>query len=737
MENFSYHVPMYIVTTGVATQGHSSTIRGGQVGLVDRQTWSIATPSGNGKEFFFAQGAMGGIDWNGAKVEGTHKSPYFFAKNVTKMYKSLPARLQNEEWVIGYDGSQGSRGFTFTKGQTTRLKFIFSGDPIYRKFGGPKEYQVSYTVPQDCTDPLCVDDCAEAGLDCRDHTIKIIDLINNHVELKQFGVTAKLVTDTYLAGVPDHTKYCLTICDTGDAAALQKVQAQAPLGVKVARTGRSGAMSTYQFCRLTSLGAPSNFTQSGAIALADCGTCPAGSTLVESQTEWLITRPLMDDDAISDDVDKQTYADAIGTAYEASLAKTFNGTVAGVDVAADTITVTGHGFATGDKVTYSNGGGTSITGITTATDYYVIRVDEDTVQLATTAALAYAGTARDLTVVGVGVAHTLTPVITAVFLTNTGGTAIVKLTTSSGAVLEALAADIVIQGATHAVRCVFGDATPVAWTSCGEGISGSRTLKTKLARPKCDEDGDRMAELEALLSQFEGVSELTKIEGDGCVDEYTVIQKSQDCLDEGCLTENVTFTYETLPSLDDAIWEVVPEAEGDNLTRKCGIRVTAGYIDPKFGDCSFDPRDYYNDEPVRFELAVFDESADGCDYASLPTVFRSRIGTIQRQTGEWVIREVLMKNEAYLKHVKQYDKHPRMREAFDMNMLNMVDRNAYYVLYYISFNDSYHLMDRKNESEKFTAVFAFKEGDASAMAFEAGPIAILTGKSGVTLEINE
>lgn len=735
MENFSYHVPMYVVTSGVATEGHSSAIAGGQIGLVDRQTWSVATAAGNGKEFFFAQGAIGGFDWNGKPITESHKSPYFYAKNISNMYKSMPQRLVNEEWVIGYDGSAGSRGFTFEKGKTTRLKFIFSGDPIYRKFGGPKEYQVSYTVPEDCVNPDCVDGCEDASLDCSPHTRKIIDMINNHVELQQFGVEAKLVTDTYVVGTPDHTKYCLSICDTGDALALQKVKAQLPAGTLVTRTARAGAISTYQFCQADTADAPADFTQTGAIELAVCGECPAGSTLTGAQTEYLVTRPLAGTEDLNDSVARQTYADAIGTAYETAHAKTFDGTVAGVDVATDEITVTAHGFQTGDKVTYANGGGTSITGVTTATDYFVIVVDENTIQLATTAALAYAGTARDLTVVGTGTAHTLTPVITAAFLSNNGGTAMVKLTVSSGIELTEQAADTVVKGASHAVRCVYANPAAVAWTTCGVGISGVRTLKTKLKRPECDAEGDRMAELTALLANFDGIDDLTKIAGDGCIDEYTITQKSKDCLDEGCLTENVTFTYETIPSLDDAIWEVVEDTGFDNTTRRCGIRVTAGYIDPKFGDCSFDPRDYFNDEPVRFELAVFDESADGCDYASLPTVFKTRNGTIQRQTGEWVLRELLNKNEAYLKHIKQFDTNPRMREAFELNSLNMVDRNAFYIVYYVSFDDSYHKMDRKNETEKFTAMFAFKETDQAAIAFENGPLAILSGKSGVALEI--
>jgi hypothetical protein len=141
---------------------------------------------------------------------------------------------------------------------------------------------------------------------------------------------------------------------------------------------------------------------------------------------------------------------------------TFNGATA-VDDTAETITYNTHKFVTGDSVTYSNGGGTSITGLTSGATtagsfvtagryiirtltgttqaqwntaagtsgltyivgdiftaaaagagtgtaqrvYYVIRTDANTFKLAINSANATAGTAINLTD-GVGAAHTLT-----------------------------------------------------------------------------------------------------------------------------------------------------------------------------------------------------------------------------------------------------------------------------------------------------------------------------------------
>jgi hypothetical protein len=96
-----------------------------------------------------------------------------------------------------------------------------------------------------------------------------------------------------------------------------------------------------------------------------------------------------------------------------------------------------------------------------------------------------------------------------------------------------------------------------------------------------------------------------------------------------------------------------------------------------------------------------------------------------------------MKTDAYLKHMQQYSDEPRMREAFNQNLLSIVDRNAFYKLYYVTFKASYGKSFRKNEQEKFTAVFAFKETDPACAVFESQVLDVLTTKSGVTMHINQ
>jgi len=71
------------------------------------------------------------------------------------------------------------------------------------------------------------------------------------------------------------------------------------------------------------------------------------------------------------------------------------------------ITKTSHGFTTGDKITYTDGGGTTVGGLIDGGTYFIIRIDANTIKLATTYANAVAGTAIAITD-GAGANHKLT-----------------------------------------------------------------------------------------------------------------------------------------------------------------------------------------------------------------------------------------------------------------------------------------------------------------------------------------
>lgn len=93
---------------------------------------------------------------------------------------------------------------------------------------------------------------------------------------------------------------------------------------------------------------------------------------------------------------------ATGNLTEAGIFNTASSSVitfdgdANVNAADNKITYIAHGFVTGDKVTYTDGGGVTIVGLIDGGTYYIIKVDNDTVKLATSSANATAGTAINI-----------------------------------------------------------------------------------------------------------------------------------------------------------------------------------------------------------------------------------------------------------------------------------------------------------------------------------------------------
>ena len=81
------------------------------------------------------------------------------------------------------------------------------------------------------------------------------------------------------------------------------------------------------------------------------------------------------------------------TSLTVQTSAAFDGTSA-VDDAAETVTISTHGYVTGDAIVYDNGGGTTITGLTQYNVYYLNRIDANTVSLHSTYAAAVADTGR-------------------------------------------------------------------------------------------------------------------------------------------------------------------------------------------------------------------------------------------------------------------------------------------------------------------------------------------------------
>ena len=91
-----------------------------------------------------------------------------------------------------------------------------------------------------------------------------------------------------------------------------------------------------------------------------------------------------------------------------SFTQTINPSASGViDTTNDRIKIAEHRFVTGQRVTYGNGGGSDIGGLSNAGVYFIIKYDRDHIRLATSSANAFNNVAVSLSSAGGGSAHTL------------------------------------------------------------------------------------------------------------------------------------------------------------------------------------------------------------------------------------------------------------------------------------------------------------------------------------------
>ena len=106
---------------------------------------------------------------------------------------------------------------------------------------------------------------------------------------------------------------------------------------------------------------------------------------------------------VGDSVNNFKVLDDISTYTE-----TFDGSASSVvNLSTETIKVVDHRFVNGQRVTYNNGGGSNIGGLSSGTAYYVIYDTAHTIKLATNASNAASLTAINLNAVGGGTSHTL------------------------------------------------------------------------------------------------------------------------------------------------------------------------------------------------------------------------------------------------------------------------------------------------------------------------------------------
>ena len=195
---------------------------------------------------------------------------------------------------------------------------------------------------------------------------------------------------------------------------------------------------------------------------------------------------------------------------------TFNGSSASiVSVSADTINIPEHRFVTGQRVTYNDGGGTAITGLSDGV-YFIIKIDRNLIQLASSASNANNGTQINLTGLGVGSSHTLNVafdgVNTKFKITHDGGTH-AKVTRASQLMIS--------------VNGVFQQPHDSATPSSGFGLDSDSILVFSTAPSNSDNIFGSI--LSSNISSFEiSDNDIDNFTGDGSTTNFTMSKTPPD-----------------------------------------------------------------------------------------------------------------------------------------------------------------------------------------------------------------
>ena len=138
-------------------------------------------------------------------------------------------------------------------------------------------------------------------------------------------------------------------------------------------------------------------------------------------------------------------------------------------------------------------------------------------------------------------------------------------------------------------------------------------------------------------------------------------------------TDNSTGTP-VITTTKPANWATI--ALGDKWVQ---LKLTGAYVDTKFGNCSFDPKDHFEIEPVYIYASAVDSTGDPCSESCffVAEVTQAYQG---KGYGETLVRELILS--------KRYQQEPwtqdsRLREVLDDTTLTELSRNSKYFAYHI------------------------------------------------------
>ena len=137
-----------------------------------------------------------------------------------------------------------------------------------------------------------------------------------------------------------------------------------------------------------------------------------------------------------------------------------------------------------------------------------------------------------------------------------------------------------------------------------------------------------------------------------------------------------------LAALGGDTWDNYVSA-GHTTGACAGLIISGAYVDTKFGDCTFQPLDFYEKEPVKVYASEVDLNGDPCAFEGL-CVAKECEALQAMGLGETVLRDTIM-SESYRQNFLSTDL--RIREITQGNQIvESIDRTGLYDIIYLQHN---------------------------------------------------
>jgi hypothetical protein len=303
--------------------------------------------------------------------------------------------------------------------------------------------------------------------------------------------------------------------------------------------------------------------------------------------------------------------------------------------------------------------------------------------------------------------------VSGTFLGQDGAVAFIQLAVTVGSSETAVKDDVIQYTHTTDNKCTPPANSSIAWTLFQQQYKGTRVQTLTL--PKVCGSQNQLTAVEAFYAGDPTIvsGSIEVLQSGVCADTYQLTQYSQTSVIDDCLSP-APVTFANVTSYQGYIWKngaclasnTAPAYPAEPVY--AGVRIYGAYADTRFGNCSFEPTDYFSQRPLRINVSQVNEDGNPCDQPTKVT--RIQYGTVATQTGEYMIRQYL--KAASLEAYNAWSSDPRIREVLNQHVLSFIDRTQVYKIFYLVYTIDRFKANWSGSypNDKFETIIAFPLG---------------------------